>query len=582
MTQKTDTPAAVASPEEIQTGWHDLKLRVEQLEAERKAFQQENKALRALLERAIEYRQKSHTELVLTLTNLVSKLPINDSGVIVSQLVEHNTNVNEYLAALGKGTADSLIPEPAMLKTLDQTKRELTAEIKPIVEELLKLETPLPNQMLASFATQPEQFFAPQSVRANRCFVKGFVPRERILKDFGQDALALFVDRTTDPKLNPHPKAEEIALEFRPDFEALLQQNPGLAAAKRPEFMALYQRVQRSKAPEVARVQRNAFQRLTFLAELLHYYENQATESSEVLCANRLPGLVEQLVLAGAPETLDEKPILLAEGLLGHVISSGHRQMIINNIGKSGGIGRTLKFILRFRSEKLPEGDPDNVIPEFVKHILPLPGPWQKEKVAGLLRLLSPELQLLILKHILRAERLPRELATALAKGLAADLQISAPLEEAKTEPGDPVLAERQRAWARIKDLIAQRADPGAIAAAIRDRLRAKYDADEIKQSWVTLIEADPLSLVKVFSHIPYLEDGRTDPMARTIIDIHVSRLTHDKYAGIYRKVVNTLKSMHAARPDNPTLQTFLGLVKWVNPDAAAKLYADVGIPVPV
>ena len=42
----------------MQKGYDDLKLRVEQLEADRKALEQENKALRILLERAMEHRQK--------------------------------------------------------------------------------------------------------------------------------------------------------------------------------------------------------------------------------------------------------------------------------------------------------------------------------------------------------------------------------------------------------------------------------------------------------------------------------------------------------------------------------------------
>src|SRR6266850_629286 len=85
----------VASLEEIQQGWHELTLRVRQLEAENIALEGENKSLRFLLERVIEHRQKSHGELVLLLSGLVSKLPINDVGVIVSRLVEHNAHVSE-------------------------------------------------------------------------------------------------------------------------------------------------------------------------------------------------------------------------------------------------------------------------------------------------------------------------------------------------------------------------------------------------------------------------------------------------------------------------------------------------------
>ena len=84
--------------EEIQKGWNELKLRVEQLEADRGSLRQENHALRVLLERAIDHRQKSHSELVTILATLVSKLPLNDIGVIISRLVEHNTNVSHALA----------------------------------------------------------------------------------------------------------------------------------------------------------------------------------------------------------------------------------------------------------------------------------------------------------------------------------------------------------------------------------------------------------------------------------------------------------------------------------------------------
>src|SRR5512146_1911410 len=107
----TETVAnAAASAEQIQKGWPELTLRVERLEAEKVALEAENKALRLLLERVIEHRQKSHGELILLLTYLVSKLPLNDVGVIVSKLVEHNTNVSQVLAALAKGAADVVLP----------------------------------------------------------------------------------------------------------------------------------------------------------------------------------------------------------------------------------------------------------------------------------------------------------------------------------------------------------------------------------------------------------------------------------------------------------------------------------------
>src|ERR1043166_1316643 len=138
MTKQESEASAPASLEEIQKGWYGLTARVSQLEAEKNSLQQENKAVRSLLERSIEHRLKSHSELVLLLTTLVSKLPLNDVGVIVSKLVEHNTNVNQMLAALGKGVTDQAnLPQPVVLKNLEHTKRDLNNALKPAVEELL-------------------------------------------------------------------------------------------------------------------------------------------------------------------------------------------------------------------------------------------------------------------------------------------------------------------------------------------------------------------------------------------------------------------------------------------------------------
>ncbi|HWY73998.1 MAG TPA: hypothetical protein VN281_00190, partial [Verrucomicrobiae bacterium] len=120
--------------------------------------------------------------------------------------------------------------------------------------------------------------------------------------------------------------------------------------------------------------------------------------------------------------------------------------------------------------------------------------------------------------------------------------------------------------------------DPSAIAAAFRQRLHSKYDSDEIKQSWLTLIDADPMSLIRTFCQLPYLPDGRTDPIARTIMETYITRLTHEKYAATYNKVVNSLKNMYRAKPDSPTLVNFLALVRWVDPVSADRLSQDIGM----
>ncbi len=572
----------VASVEEIQKGWHELTLRVGQLEAEKAALEQENKAQRQLLERVIEHRQKSHGELVLLLTSLVGKLPLNDVGAIISRLIEHNSNVSQALSTLVKGTAEVDVPPPVALKTLENTKRDLAAALKPLIDELVQLEAPLEPGWVQSVVEDPDQFFTPRMVRANRCFVKGQLARERIVRDFGEEALVFFNDMTTDPKLNPHPKRDEIVLAFKGEFEGLLQQVPAVAGDKRAELIALYQRVQRSKSssPE-GRAQRIAFQKLSFLIELLHYYEHQNTEAADVIFAQRLPPLIEQLVLSGPQERLDEKLIELAEKLLAFVINPDHRHMVINNIGKGSSLGKTLKYVLRLRLDKA--SDQDEAVPEFVRHLIP-PPPQKApsaEALALTLRLLPAAMQRHVIRSLMSCDRLRRSEADALGRSVAAALSLQGLDEEVKAhEPAISPEKERQLAWDRIQDQIRNRADPATVAAVIRDRLNAKYDADEIRASWMTLIAADPISLIKIFCQIPYRADGKTDAIARPVIETYVSRLTHEKYLSTYKKIVNSLKNMFHAKPDSPTLLNFLALVRWVSPEAANKLCADIGVPV--
>ena len=192
MSPSEDNTIAIASLEKIQREWFDLKLRVAQLETERTGLEAENKQLRLLLERVVEHRQKSHSELITLLTTLVSKLPINDIGVIVSRLMEHNQHVIEVSTSLTKGKLEDHILQPAILKQLDKTKRELMATLQPAVDELIKLDAPLEPEMLQTLVAQPENFYLPACVRASRGFVKGQLPRERVLREFGESALIFF------------------------------------------------------------------------------------------------------------------------------------------------------------------------------------------------------------------------------------------------------------------------------------------------------------------------------------------------------------------------------------------------------
>ena len=581
----SDTGNAAATPtpvEEIQQGWQEMALRVGQLERECGALETENKTLRFLLERVIEHRQKSHGELVLLLSGLVSKLPINDVGVIVSRLVEHNSHVSQVLAALLKGKADAPLPQPSVLKELDQTKRELQAALKPLVDELIRLDTPFETEMLKGLISQPESFFLPAVVRANRCFIKGQLPRERVVREYGEEALGFFQDMTTDAKLNPRPKPDEIMLAFRSDFETVAQQSNAMTPEKRKQLTDLYGRVLRSKAPTPeAHNQRNVFQKLSFILELLHFYNNQATEAPDVIFAQRLPTLVEQFVIAGPRENLDGKLITEAEHLLGYVVSPDHRQVVINNLGKGGGSGRILKHVLRLRADKTPS--PDEEINDFIRDLIPAPqSPPAPGTVAAIFRLLRPETQRLAVKAIIFCERLRKETAETLGKAIGKELDLKGLEDEIKAEVSISPEAERQMAWEKIKQLITGRTEPAVIAASIRGRLHVKYDADEMKQSWVTLTEADPISLIRVFSQLPYLADGSTDPVARALMETYVTRLMHEKYAGVYQKVLSSLRNMFRANPHSPTLLNFLALVKWVDPSASNRMSAEIGMPVAV
>jgi hypothetical protein len=577
MSQTEPGSNAPVSVEEILRGWSDLTLRVQLLEAERTALEQENKNLKTLVERVVEHRKKSHSELVTLLTVLVSKLPINDVGVVVSRLVEHSAQVNEVCAALINGKTEDNILQPAILKTLEITKRNLVTAVPPLVEELIRLQVPLDTALLQSIAVQPENFFSPSVVRASRGFVKGQVPRERIIKEYGEAALVFFKDVTTDVKFNPRPKPDEIMLAFVPDFETLCQQHTAVAAEKRTELFTLYQQVRQSRGnQEPARSQKLTFLKLSFVLELIHYYDHQSTESPDVVFAQRLPPLIEQLVLSGEAENPNEELIRQAEALLAFVVNADYRQAVVNNFGKGGGLARTLRFILTFRATAFTEHDP--LTAEFVKHLLGLQKVPSVAQLSAILRLVNPDSQRGLIRAIFHSERLRREDAENLGRTLAAELGLPPDQLAAKVEGAASNDKTAFGAWDNIKELIARRAAPGEITAAIRKQLHAKYDADEVKQSWLTLSESDPMSLVRVFSLLPYLPDGQTDPIARPVLETYVQRLMHEKYVDTYNKVVAALKNLFKVKADSPALINFLALVKWVDPAAAARLAQDIGI----
>ncbi|MEI6566209.1 MAG: hypothetical protein WCR20_06020 [Verrucomicrobiota bacterium] len=579
MMTETDTLIITkASLEEIQLGWNELKLRLGQLEAERTGQATEIKNLRTLLDTVVAHRQKSHNELVMMLTNLVSKLNINDVGVIVSRLMEHTNNVNNFLSAIVKDGIEAPVEQPQVLKTLEQTKRDLATATQAAAAKLIQLSSPLEPAMLSSLEGDPELFFKPPFARARRGFIKTQIPRERVVREFGESALPFFADMTTDAKLNPHPKPDEIMLGFRREFPELIAQDTTLPEEKRRGLNLLFEQVQTSRAatPD-GRAQRNAFQSLSFVVELRHYYDNQATEAPDVAFAQRLPSILEYLVQGGTSDLPEEALIRETEQLLGMVINPDHRQMIVNNVGKGGGPGATSRFVLRLRMPKT--SDFDQTIVDFIRHLIP---PLNAPPVATfvqILRLVSPEMQMATIKAILHTDRIRRSEAEELGEKIGEAFGLKGLADQLRADQGLSPELERQLAWVKIKQMISSRNDPGMVAAAFRDRLTLKYDGDELRQSWVTLTEADPMSLIRIFCHLPYLPDGATASIARPIMETYVTRLTHEKYASTYNKIVNSLRNMYQAKPDSPTLQSFLALVRWVDATAAGKICTQVGIP---
>ena len=172
-----------------------------------------------------------------------------------------------------------------------------------------------------------------------------------------------------------------------------------------------------------------------------------------------------------------------------------------------------------------------------------------------------------------------REDAENLCKAVAKELGLKELEERLNARSIVSPEQERKMVWIGIEDLIASRATPGDIAAAIRNRLHARYDADELKQSWLTLTGTDPMSFIRIFCLLPYLPDGQTDLTIRPILESYIQRLLHEKYAATYAKVLTTLRNMFKAKADGPVLVNFIALVKWIDPEAAARLTKDIGMP---
>ena len=205
---------------------------------------------------------------------------------------------------------------------------------------------------------------------------------------------------------------------------------------------------------EAAVAQKNAFLKLSFLIELLNYYENQGSESSDVLFAQRMPSLIEQLVITSDRDELHESSIKSAESLLAYIINLDHRLTVVNNIGKAGGVWRTLKHVLLFRSEKVPELG--RAISDFIKHLIPTPQAPRPEALVAILRLILPGMQTIIVRAMASTDRLNRPEAETLSRAVAKALGLKELEEAVKVEATVSAESENQAAWEKIQELINQ------------------------------------------------------------------------------------------------------------------------------
>ena len=169
-------------------------------------------------------------------------------------------------------------------------------------------------------------------------------------------------------------------------------------------------------------------------------------------------------------------------------------------------------------------------------------------------------------------DRLRRDDAEKLGQTVANELGLTEIISRIHEKSALSPEREQKMAWDNVKELVASRAAPAEIVAAVRKRFQGHYDAEEVKLSWFVLTETDPMVFVRVVCLLPYLPDGSTDPIARGILEAYMNRLMHEKYAAIYNKVLNALKNLHKVKSDSPALLNFIALVKWIDAYSAGKI----------
>ena len=115
-----------------------------------------------------------------------------------------------------------------------------------------------------------------------------------------------------------------------------------------------------------------------------------------------------------------------------------------------------------------------------------------------MLRFLSPEAQRVVVRAILNSDRLRREDAEPLGQELIKELGLP---QIAISRP-DGISDKTQMGPVHHQGTDRQPRFANEITEAIRKQLHAKYDADEVKQSWLVLAESRNQVLVTIVADV--------------------------------------------------------------------------------
>ncbi len=208
MAQTENDPGPVPSVEEIQKAWRELTLKVGQLDAELTAAQQDNKVLRSLMERMIEHRQRSHSEL------------ITHSHRPRRQIAPQRPRRHRLAAGRAQRAGRRGFRQPCQGENRGRSAaaRHPEGAGENQARPRHRLEGPPPGNWRGSTrhsrpasssrsSSSRTPFSRPPSSAPPAVTSRATSPRERVVKEFGEEALVFFKDLTTDVEIQSAPQA---------------------------------------------------------------------------------------------------------------------------------------------------------------------------------------------------------------------------------------------------------------------------------------------------------------------------------------------------------------------------------------